>query len=621
MKELIRKIPLFILAAILFGFKTYIVYRFIFGISIESVLQELILILNPLVSGYVIFVISIWLKEKNQGKYLRFMSLLATLVLYVNLVFYRNFTDFITLPVLFQGNNAADLTSSIFTLIHFTDVLLFMDVILIWVISKNKDSIFQFETPQKIAATAVMFLLLATNVTLAEVERPMLFTRTFDREYLVKNIGLFNYHVYDLTMQTKTNAQRVLADGSEIQEIKDYISEEKEGDNEAGLFGAAKGKNVVFVSVESMQNFVLDEKVNGNEITPFLNDFKQDEDTIWFNNFYHQTAQGKTSDSEFLVETSLYPLDRGAVYFTHAQNEYYALPEVLNEKDYTTSVFHANNKSFWNRDVMYENLGYDHFYSQEDYEVTEENSFGWGLEDKAFYEQSIPYLKDQEQPFYSKFITLTHHFPFELPESKASIEKLETNSNTLNQYVQTARYTDESLEDFMDQMREEGLYEDTMFVFMGDHYGISEFHNDAMSEFLGKEINGYEHIQLQQVPMMIHIPGSGEGQTYDKISGQIDMKPTLLHLLGIEEKNELNFGENLFNQHRQDFIALRDGSFVTEEYIYTKSVCYSKESGQPVEVPPGEPSPCEPWKEKVSKELGYSDNIIYGDLFRFYDFQ
>ncbi|WP_347862754.1 LTA synthase family protein [Salimicrobium sp. PL1-032A] len=614
--------PLFVLAALLFGIKTYIVYRFMFGISIESVLQEFILILNPIVSAYVIFVISVWLKRNKQGNYLKYMALIGTMILYVNLLFYRNFTDFITVPVLFQGNNAADLTSSIFTLIHFSDLFLFLDVIVIWFLSNRSYGIVQYEKPQKVAATAVMFLLLATNVTFAEMERPMLFVRTFDREYLVKNIGVFNYHLYDVSMQTKTRAQRVMADGSEIQEIKDYISDEKNEEQAEGeLFGIAEDKNVVFVSVESMQNFVLDETVNGEEITPFLNDFKKDEDTIWFENFYHQTAQGKTSDSEFLVENSLYPLDRGAVYFTHAQNEYHALPEVLNKEGYTTSVFHANNRSFWNRDMMYETLGYDRFYSQQEYEITDENSFGWGLEDKAFFEQSLPYLKEQTTPFYSKFITLTHHFPFELPVDEASIDKLETNSNTLNQYVQTARYTDESLQEFMSRMKDEGMYENTMFVFMGDHYGISEFHNSAMSEFLDKEITGYEHIQLQRVPMMIHIPGYGEGKTYEEITGQIDMKPTMLHLLGIEEQNELNFGENMFDQNRKEFVAMRDGSFVTEDYIYTDSVCYAKNSEEPVEVENGNDTPCTPWKEIVSKELGYSDDIIYGDLFRFYDFK
>lgn len=159
-------------------------------------------------------------------------------------------------------------------------------------------------------------------------------------------------------------------------------------------------------------------------ITPFLNSLVNDESTFYFENFYHQTLQGKTSDSEFLVENSLYPLSRGAVFFTHGQNEYHGLSEMLNNQGYFTSVLHANNKSFWNRDQMYDSLEVDHFYGEEAYEVTEENSIGWGLKDKPFFEQSMKYLQTMEQPFYSKFITLTNHFPFHLDKEDRSIENM-----------------------------------------------------------------------------------------------------------------------------------------------------------------------------------------------------
>ncbi|MFD1018746.1 LTA synthase family protein [Thalassobacillus hwangdonensis] len=615
------KMPLFIIASLLFGFKTYMMYKYMFHLSIENPMQELILILNPIVSAYLVFAISVWMKPKRQMKWLRWTALLGTLILYLNLVFYRNFTDFITIPVLFQGNNAADLGGSILGLIHLQDILLFVDVAIIWWLSTKAASFaVNFNKPGKIAATAVTFLLLTVNVVLAEMERPMLFVRAFDREYLVKNIGVFNYHLYDATMTTKTKAQRVFADGSEINEIESYMRDNTESKEKSEMFGVAKDKNVIFVSVESMQNFTLDSKINGEEVTPFMNDLKESKDTIFFPNFYHQTAQGKTSDSEFIVENSMYPLPRGSVYFTHAQNEYNALPEILNENDYYTSVFHANNKSFWNRDVMYDNISYDKFHGEESYEATPQNSFGWGLEDKAFFEQSIKYLKAQEEPFYSKFITLTHHFPFELPEDKANIDKYDSGSRTLNHYFPTARYTDESLEQFFQQLKDAGLYEDSIIVLMGDHYGISEYHNKAMAQFLGKEeITPYDHVQLQRVPFMIHIPGYEGGKQYDKIAGQIDVKPTLMHLLGIEEENDLSFGTDLFTEDRKGYIAMRDGSFVSDKYVYSDDICYDRETGEQVSEEQAEA--CQPIKEKVDKELGYSDSIIYGDLFRFYNFE
>lgn len=615
----LMNLPLFIVASVLFGFKTYIVYRFIFNISLDNVMQEIILLINPFVSAFLIFGLAVWFKERRQMKFLRYTSLIGSLILYFNLVFYRNFSDFITIPVLFQGSNAADLGSSVLALIHVPDLLLFVDVAIIWYLSfkfNNEVTVIYRKRSRSLVLTLSIAFLLG-NYILAEIERPQLLQRTFDREYLVKNIGLFNYHVYDVVLHSKTKAQRVFADGNEMPEIQQYIEESATSKEESELFGIAKDKNVIFISLESLQSFVINNTVNGEEITPFINQLIKD--SYYFENFYHQTAQGKTSDSEFLVENSLYPLPRGAVFFTHGQNEYNATPEILKEQGYYSAVFHANNKSFWNRDVMYNNIGYDHFYDQTAYQITEENSVGWGLKDKPFFEQSIKYLQSIPEPYYTKFITLTNHYPFELGEEDASIEPYNSNSRTLNQYFPTVRYMDESVELFFEQLKQAGIYEDSIIVLMGDHYGISDFHNKAMSMYLDKEeITPHDHVQLQRVPFIVHIPGQ-EGRVISDIAGQIDVKPTLLHLLGIDTSNDLSFGTDLFTNDRKDFIALRDGSFVSDEYIYSKDQCFDRETGEllyPAVEPTNETTEsqessseesvenvCQPIKDKVQKRI------------------
>ncbi len=442
--------------------------------------------------------------------------------------------------------------------------------------------------------------------------RPQLFTRAFDREYLVKNIGLFNYHIYDLAVHSKVKTQRVFADGNEIPEIKEYVEEEVKSDEESPLKGIAEDRNVIFISAESIQSFVINNKVNGQVITPFLNSLVNDESTFYFENFYHQTLQGKTSDSEFLVENSLYPLSRGAVFFTHGQNEYHGLSEMLNNQGYFTSVLHANNKSFWNRDQMYDSLEVDHFYGEEAYEVTEENSIGWGLKDKPFFEQSMKYLQTMEQPFYSKFITLTNHFPFHLDKEDRSIEKYDSSSNTLNNFFPAVRYMDEAIEEFFGQLKQSGLYKDSIIVIMGDHYGISENHNKAMSRYLGKdEITPYDHVQLQRVPMFIHIPGYEDGKVISEVTGQIDVKPTLLHLLGISTENDIQFGNDMFIDDRKGYIALRNGDFISDKYISTGGICYNRKTGEPVETDEETDTgvqdetetanPCTPIKKKLKK--------------------
>lgn len=217
------------------------------------------------------------------------MSCLVTFVLLANMVFYRFYNDFLTIPVLFQTSNMGDLGSSIGTLLEPTDLLLAVDIaVLIWLHIRQKA--FQSDIPSTKNERAAYFLFVASvyffNLGLSEAERPQLLTRSFDREMLVKNISLFNFHIYDGVLQSKQSAQRALADSNSLTEIENYVTANAKDANKR-LFGAAKGRNVILVSLESTQSFVINEKLNGEEITPFLNDFIKQ--SYNFNNVYHQT--------------------------------------------------------------------------------------------------------------------------------------------------------------------------------------------------------------------------------------------------------------------------------------------------------------------------------------------
>lgn len=616
LKSSLSKFSFVLIAVCLLWIKTYVVYKTSFNIEIESWLQEFILFINPLSFLTLILGISLFVKEIKRNRFIIVLSFMISFVLFANVVYYREFTDFITIPLLFQTSNLGDLKESIFKLLKPYDMLMFIDVFfLMWLNKKGLNvTIAKMVSKReiKIYFLAVVSIALL-NLGLAEVERPQLLTRTFDREMLVKNIGTYNYHIYDIILQSKTKAQRVLADSSELVEIENYLNSNYKKPDEK-LAGIAKNRNVIIVSMESLQDFVINNTVNGQEITPFLNDFINE--SYYFNNLYHQTGQGKTSDAEFLIENSLYPLGRGAVFFTHATNEYHATPEILKNYGYYTAVLHANNKSFWNRDVMYPNIGYDRYFSLNDYEVNEENSIGWGLKDVDFFNQSIEKLKTIPQPFYTKLITLTNHFPFNLDEEDKFVDEYDSNSKTLNRYFPTVRYMDEALKQFVEGLKAAGLYENSIIILYGDHYGISENHNEAMSQYLGKEITPMESVQLQRVPFIIHIPGvtDKKPKVISKVSGQVDIKPTILHLLGIDTKNGVHFGQDLFSKERKDFAVLRDGSFITNEFIYTEETCYNKSTGEKIEE-----LNCEPFKDKAKQELDLSDQIIYGDLLRFYD--
>ncbi len=617
LKKLWNKYVFLIIATGSMWLKTYIVYQTSFDIKIENAMQSFILFINPLSFFLLLFGFGLYLKQRARNIYIIAVSTLGTLVLIANISFYSFYNDFLTIPVLFQSSNMGDLDSSIQELVKPSYFLMFVDILfLIWLARKNKDIVYSpVSSKEKVSYFLLVCMVFIVNLGLAEVQRPHFLTRSFDREILVKNIGIFNFHIYDGVVQSRTTAQRALADSDELVEIQNYINANHKEPSEE-LFGIAKGRNVIFVSLESTQSFVLNETVNGEEITPFLNDFMNE--SYYFENFYHQTEQGKTSDSEFLVANSLYPLGRGAVFFTNSDNEYNTTAEVLKEHNYYSATFHANNASFWNRDIMYESFEVDKFYDIKSYDVTKDNSFGWGLKDKEFFEQSVDLMKQLPQPFYSYSITLTNHFPFELEEEDKLIDEYDSNSDIFNRYIQTVRYQDETLKRFVEKLKEEGLYENSIIVLMGDHYGISENHNEALAKFLGKDaITPFDTIQLQRVPFFIHMPGITDQypKLISDISGQIDVKPTLLHLLGINTTGMIQFGQDLFSPERTPFAVLRNGSFITEDFISVSSICYDRQTGVEVD----REGTCEVYEDKAHDALSFSDQIIYGDLLRFYN--
>ncbi|WP_098049700.1 LTA synthase family protein [Bhargavaea cecembensis] len=610
-------LPLLLIAVVATWLKTYLTYKTSFNLKIDNVMQELILFINPLSFLLFIYGLALFMKTwKGAVRYLLITSSVLTVILYANVVFYRFYSDFITLPVLFQTNNFGDLGSSVTSSLRIHDPLYFADILIIWFAARKLKDVAEYRAVRPmfrriyfVGAAAMLVL----NLGLAETERPQLLTRSFDRELLVKNIGPYNYHLYDIYIQSKSHAQRALADGSELVEVENYTAANHAAPD-PDMFGEAEGRNLIVVSMESLQNFVINNDMNGHEVTPFLNSLTQDKDTFYFPNFYHQTGLGKTSDSEFLFENSIYGLGGGAVFFTHGGNTYNSLAERLGENGYSTNVMHANSKSFWNRDMMYKALDIDNFYDIDSYEVGEGQAVNWGMKDIPFFEQSAEHMAEMPQPFYTRLTTLTNHYPFTLDEEDMYIPEYDSNSKTLNRYFQTVRYMDESLKLFFEDLKEKGLYDNSIIVMYGDHYGISENHNKAMSTYLGEEVTPLVSAELQKVPLFIHIPGSGKGENVDTLAGQIDLRPTVLHLLGIETKNDIQFGTDIFSPEHDEFVPFRDGRFVSPDHIFASETCYNLETRSE-----DDPAACERGIEKTQEELNYSDKVVNGDLLRFYE--
>ena len=609
----------FTVAAVFIWLKSYLVYLIEFNLELQNFLQHFLLFLNPISSTLVFLGIALFGRGRRVGGYIIIIHSLMTLLLYANVVFYRFNSDFITLPVLTQTSNFGSLGNSIISLMNWTDIFYLLDIIILIILFRKSRQIWSaermnFKRPMLIITAGI--IVFAVNLGLAEADRPQLLKRTFDRNYIVKYLGAYNFTIYDAILNLKTSTERVLADSNDITVVQNYTDNKYATPNEE-LFGVAKGKNIIKIHLESFHSFLINFELHGEEVTPFINSLVNEhgDEFTYFENFFHQTEQGKTADAELILDNSLYGLPQGSAFVTKGKNTYQALPAILKqEQGYTSAIFHGDSKSFWNRDEIYKQFGIDYFFDEAYYDMSDEQVIGYGLKDKPFFKESMPLLESLEQPFYAHMITLTHHHPYLIDEEDATIEPAETNSNSVNRYFQTARYLDEALEQFFHDLKEAGLYDDSLIFIYGDHYGISDNHLEALSMIFGEEMTNYRYAELQRVPFLIKIPGVEGLGTVDEYTGQVDVMPTILHLLGIDAQDYIVFGTDMFSEGHDDLIAFRNGDFFTKDYAMVKGTFYDNHTGE--EIEPNEE--LEELKARVEHELSLSDKVLQGDLLRFY---
>lgn len=629
------RLGFFGLLTILLWVKNIAAYLTEFKLGVESFQQYLILFINPIATTIFMLSIALYVKGKKSS-YITMLVIysLMTLLLFSNIVYYREFTDFITInTMLGAGQVSSGLGETAIKLFRPYDILYWIDIIALVVLFARK-KITMDERPVRarmaLAITTLSIMIFSGNLFMAEVDRPELLTRTFSRDYLVKYLGINAFTVYDGVQTYQASQVRAEASPTDMDDVAKYVSNHYAAPND-DLFGIAKGKNVIYIHLESTQQFLIDYKLkdeNGveHEVMPFINSLYHDKQTFAFDNFYHQVKGGKTSDAETLMDNSLFGLNQGALMTQlGGKNTFQSAPNILEQTaGYTSAVFHGNDSTFWNRNETYKHWGYDYFFSKEYYDVNEDNSFQYGLHDKPFFQQSVKYLEQLPQPFYSKFIAVSNHFPYsEFTDDEAGFPMAQTDDETINGYFATANYLDAAVEEFFNYLKASGLYDNSVIVLYGDHFGISESRNESLAELVGKtkeDWNSYDNAQMQKVPYMIHIPGQENGGINHTYGGQVDALPTLMHLLGVDTKNYIMMGQDLLSADHDQLVAFRNGDFVSDKYTYHKGSLYDTASGNEIVTATAQQQKeVDALKEKVSAQLDASDQVNNGDLFRFYD--
>ena len=621
---------------LLYWFKTMWAYSVDFNLDIQGPYQIFLAVINPLPISLFFIGLALYIKRTKLFYSLAFgIYLLLFIWLISNSIYYREFTDFVTVNTMLASSKvSAGLGAAALELFRPWDVIYILDFPILaffffkkWIRMDNRP----FNKRASFAVTSLSAMLFSANLFLAEIDRPELLTRGFSNYYVVRAIGLPAFLGYSANQTYAANKERSKASEEDLKPVEEYIQQHYAKPNPE-YFGMAKGRNVIYIHLESFQQFLIDYKLKVDdkeyEVTPFLNSLYHSKETFAFSNVFNQVKAGKTSDAETMIETGLFGLNQGSFMVNYGgTNTQQAAPFILSKNGYNSSaVFHGNAGSFWNRNTAYKQWGYNYFFDASYFtKQNSSNSFQYGLNDKYMLKDSIKYLERLQQPFYTKFITVSNHYPYttSLSGDDLGFPLAKTQDETINGYFATANYLDSSIKAFFDYLKESGLYKNSIIVLYGDHYGISNSRNPALAPLLGKNSetwSSYDNAMLQRVPYMVVIPGMDKGGIIDTFGGEIDMLPTLEHLLGIESNKFLQVGQDMLSPDHDQIVAFRSANyFVTPEYTSYSGRTYYTKTGEEIT------NPDENTKEQLDKireaanlQLRISDSIQTGDLLRFF---
>ncbi|OWA37601.1 sulfatase [Saccharibacillus sp. O16] len=409
-----------------------------------------------------------------------------------------------------------------------------------------------------------------------------------------ENVGFLNYQVstaiekrQEQEMIASTSPEEIASQVKALQDAFPFVENKgasgvnangqeapgKPAASQPAYFGAAKGKNVIVVQMESFQNFPIGYKLDGTEVTPNLN--KLANKSFYFPNIFQQIGQGNTSDAEFISNTSIYPTGKIAMSKGYGDRQIPSSPRLLEEKGYKTATFQINNATFWDRNQLYPALGFQNYYDKPSYNNDHFNNFG--ASDEEMYRVGLEKIQEMNadgSPFYAQFVTTSSHAPFEVPEQFAQLKLPERLQGTqLGSYLNAQHYTDYALGKLIDGLKEKGLWDDTVLLVYGDHGGLSTAENDPswVSSMLG--ISYDANISRFNIPLIVHVPGVEQGKKIELSGGQMDFVPTLMNLLGISLNQEgyTAFGRDLLNTDR-NVVGIRyylpTGSFVGDGVLF-----------------------------------------------------
>ncbi len=608
-------------------FLTFVIFSLIETIIVRNYTLGNTFAFKPFICDLALLIIigsfGYFVKPKKQFNYYFIWVLIVTLMCVVNSIYYVFYTSFASFSLLAELGLVGEVGDSLtekFRLIDF--IYLFSPLLYVAIHTQlKKGSYYHFvtkvENGKKMFVSTLLVGIAALSITLVNITSTdaSRLVKQWDRQYIVQRFGIILYQGNDLVQSMMPKINSMFGYDEAAKNFKDYYSKKFAEPSSANKYtGVLEGMNVIFIHMESIQNYLVNMEVNGEEITPTLN--KLAKEGMYFSNFYPQISIGTSSDTEFTLNTSLMPANIGTAFVQYFDVTYESIPKILSDKGYYTFSSHANGSSMWNRKVMHPNLGYQELMFKESFDYTEETDrLGLGLNDEAFFYQlqsKLEKIETEHANYMGTLIQLSNHSPYAAtdkhPEMYDKFGKLNlTNTYTvenedgekveitdkyledtkLGNYLISAHYGDMALGTFIDYVENSEYYNNTVFVLYGDHdarlskkeyqyyYNYNtetgEVYEEGDPEYV--DYNNFTHEVNKRTPLIIWTKNKRIAKkikkTNDNVMGMYDILPTLGNMMNFEYKYAL--GNDIYNTKSNNVVVFPNGNFVTNKVYYNNT--------------------------------------------------
>lgn len=564
-------------------------------------------------------------KPKNRFKYLMVIDLFVSALLFADELYYEYANNILSVMQVGNLQYTDEIIDSIPSLLKIRQILYFIDFVFFGMLKIFHKIKFNTKKEIKKIPIIVCLIIIAISCTyyhLIPEALDLVSGFIYSKNNSVKYGTIYGYHVVDC-ISAVANKKDVVYDSYEelINKYNEFKKEQNElFPNNIDFEGIAKGKNVIILQLESVQNFVIDRKINGTEITPNLNKFLKENVKI-IN--MHSASYTTTADSEHSFLSSTYPTENGEAFSKYYSNEYDDIYSNLKTYGYYNIYAHGNYDQFWNRKNVYSKLDIDKTYFKDDFKDRSEIIRTY-LADELLYVQmveNIKQLSEENNPFCATLIAASSHKPFDLEgiqnkEQKISIDLGKYQGTNLGNYLESINYMDYAFGIFIDKLKETGLYDDSIIIVFGDHYGM-EMYDENLIEFIGEDKENYNDARMQyefsNVASGMRIPGVNSLQI-DNPTNKIDIKPTLMQILGIED--EFSIGTSIFNN--RDYTCINNGKIITNEYLFDgewKNL-FTGEKIYKDTLVESEKSKLDRYEESMYTELDMSKSVVVKNLLK-----